>query len=191
MNQKNTQLVAAAKSHFLHKARRSPFPIAYIFSHMEQIEKWARSILKKNPNADPTIVLLSVWLHDIGQTFGSRKEDHTIKSEQETRRFLKKFSVSSIITERVAHCVRARRCKDVQPETIEAKIVAAADSASHLTDSVYLDIVTLTSKRAALQKLERDYRDVGLLRGLRNETRPMYLAWKKLLSGIPRWYDRK
>lgn len=181
----NLDIVAAAKKHFLSKAHQSQYPIAYIFPHMIEVEKWTRWILKKYPNADPTIVLLSVWLHDIGQTFGSRKEDHAIKSEQETRRFLKKFSVSSIITERVAHCVRAHRCKDVQPETIEAKIIAAADSASHFTDSVYLDIVVLTSKRAALQKLERDYRDAGLLPGFKREIDPIYRAWKRLLKVLP------
>lgn len=182
-------LIAAAKKHFLDMAHRSSYPIGYIFQHMNEVEKWATWILKRYPKANRNVTLAGIWLHDIGQTFGSRSEDHAVKSGREATRFLKKIGTAPATATRIVHCARAHRCKDVQPQTIEAKIVVAADSASHFTDSVYIDIVRLTSREAALQKLERDYRDVNLLPGLRNETKPMYLAWKKLLNGIPHWYD--
>ena len=54
--------------------------------------------------------------------------------------FLQENGIDQTIIDQVAHCIRAHRCKDVQPQTIEAKIVAFSDSASHLFDSFYIDM---------------------------------------------------
>lgn len=179
---KSQSLLKKVRRHFFRSVKSSCYPVTYLYRHMEEIEKWARRLLKEFPKANRRIVLCAVWLHDIGQTFGSRGRDHAVKSEKEVRHFLKSVGASPETIDRVAHCVRAHRCKDVQPLTIEAKILAAADSASHFTDTVYFDISALTSKQAALKKLERDYRDVNLLPGLRRAVKPLYEAWRTILS---------
>lgn len=77
----------------------------------------------------------------------------------------------------IAHCVRAHRCKDM------------ADSASHFTDINY--IVHLTSQESDYDrhyvedKIERDYRDIGIFPELKKELTPIYKAWKKLIKVFP------
>jgi len=129
--------------------------------------------------------LLSVWLHDIGQLFKPKEADHAIKSEKEARRFLSEVGLAPEKIERVAHCVRAHRNKDVSPETLEAKILAAADSASHMTDICYIDMVQSGEKESVLAKLDRDYRDVAFFPELKKEVTPLYRAWKELLGVFP------
>lgn len=182
----SNELVEKTKAHFLKTFKNKKDPLyAYLPKHVAEAEKWADKILQKYPEADEGIIFLSVWLHDIGQATGDGDKDHAVKSETETRRFLSKLGLAPEKIEKVAHCVRAHRCKDVQPETLEARILAAADSASHMTDICYIDMASEKSKEAALEKLERDYRDANLLLGLREEITPLYKAWKKLLNAFP------
>lgn len=115
---------------------------------------------RKTSRADKEIVLLGVWLHDIGHLIGNSNVDHAINSEIETRKFLSRIGYEKQKIDEVAHCVRAHRCKDIQPETIEAKIVAACDSARHMTDYIYTDIAMQGNIDKAKSKLERDIRDV-------------------------------
>lgn len=129
--------------------------------------------------------MTSVWLHDIGQLVGPKEVDHAINSEAEAKKFLKSIHVPEDTIEKVAHCVRAHRCKDVQPESSEAKILAVSDSASHMTDSVYSDFAARGEVTAAKEKLERDFRDVGLLPEVQNEIKSLYEAWKRLLEVYP------
>lgn len=127
-------------------------------------------------------MLISVWHHDIGQATGGEEPDHAVTSEAEARRLLAAAGLSPDGIEEVAHCVRAHRCRDVQSKSLEAKIVAAADSASHMTDINYIVMASGVSARRALEKLERDYRDVGLVPDLRDEITPLYEAWRRLLD---------
>lgn len=153
----------------------------YLPGHIIEVEKWAKKISKDYPEVDKTVLFLSVLLHDIGHGFGNH-EDHAVKSEIEAKRFLKKIGLTSEKIEKVSHCVRAHRCKDIQPETIEAKILAAADSASHMTDGCYIDMAMRGLKDLAFKKLERDYRDVNMFPKLGRNISPLYKSWKKLLS---------
>lgn len=160
----------------------------YLPRHVVEAEKWAKKILDKEQKANREIVLLSIWLHDIGQAFVKFEkddEDHAAKSETEARIFLPSLGFDEAAVGKVAHCVRAHRCRDIQPETLEARIVAAADSASHMTDICYLDMASRGNKDPALDKLERDYRDAGLFPELQKEITPIYNAWKELLKAYP------
>ncbi|MEK7562489.1 MAG: HD domain-containing protein [Patescibacteria group bacterium] len=156
----------------------------YLPGHINEVEKWADKIINYFSEADREIVLLSVYLHDIGHALGDHK-DHDLKSEAEVKRFLKKMGLAEGKISKVAHCVRAHRCKDVQPETVEAKILAIADSLSHMTDGCYMDMLLDGRKDLALGKLERDYRDTGLFPKIKKEITPLYKVWKKLLEIYP------
>lgn len=182
-----TKIIEKAKQHFLKTFAEKENPIyPYLPRHVVEAEKWAKRLLKNYPEVDKEIVLLSIWLHDIGQaTIENRKDDHAVKSEAEARRFLSEIGLAAEKIEKVVHCIRAHRCRDVQPKTLEAKILAAVDSVSHMTDFCYIDMASEASKEAALAKLERDYRDVGLFPELQKEITPLYEAWKRLLSVYP------
>ena len=186
MGYMKNEIVEKAKIHFLETFEKKKSPIySYLPRHVAEAEKWAKKILQKYPKADEKVVLLSVWLHDIGQAIGDDNDDHAVNSENEARRFLRVIGMAPEKIEKVAHCVRTHRCKDIQPESLEAKILAAVDSVSHMTDFCYIDMISKYSKDFVLAKLKRDYRDIGLLPELQKEITSLYEAWKKLLSVYP------
>lgn len=176
-------LIEQTKNHFLELYKQSgdknPYP-----EHVTTVEGLAKKMLKDYPNAEKEILLLAVWLHDIGAFLGDR-EIHEINSEKEARKYLATLCLDGDKIEKIAHCVRAHRCKDVQPITIEAKILAVTDSASHLIDGPYINMKLKFGKNAVLEKLERDYRDIGLLPKVKKELMPLYKAWKNLLEILP------
>lgn len=175
-----------AKTHFVTTIKKAGPKYDYLLRHLPQVEKWAKKLLVMYPNANKEIVLLGVWLHDIGQVVGNKEVDHAIKSEKETRSFLKGLGANAQTIEKVAHCARSHRCKDIKPNTLEAKIITAADSASHMTDIVYIDMFNKGDFEGGMQKFERDFRDVGVFPELQKSLKPLYEAWKKLLEIYPK-----
>lgn len=184
-----TPMIEEARIHFL-KAISEGTPIyPYYARHVEEVERWTRKILPLFPEADIEIVSLAVQLHDIGHADGKYWEDHAAKSEDKTIRFLSERNYPTDKIQKVAHCVRAHRCRDVQPTTVEAHVLAVADSASHMTDFVYIVMLGQEHlpKKDVLEKLERDYQDIQWLPGqLRREIEPLYDAWKRLIEVFPK-----
>jgi len=129
---------------------------------------------------------LGVWLHDYGHYPINPNEDHAITGERKAKAFLKKEGFNKEKTKQVLHCIRSHRCKDVMPQTIEAKILACADSASHFTSTMYFDILYRQKNEnhpyTALGKIERDYRDLSFFPEIKKELTPLYKAWLNLLS---------
>jgi hypothetical protein len=151
-------------------------------SHLPEAQKWARFLTMNHPEADSEVVILSVWLHDSGH-YPITPEDHAIKSEKIAKLFLEKEKFDPVKLAMVLHCIRAHRCKDVLPESLEAKIIACADSASHMTDpSMYPSMIAEGRSAAALEKLERDYRDTTAFLEVQEKLRDFYEAWKKILT---------
>lgn len=189
-----TNIVEKSKLHFLETFESSD-PTVRLYDelprHVATLEKWAKHLLKLIPQANEDVLLSSVWLHDIGQLVGEKEEDHAIRSEREVLRFLPTIGVTGDVINKIAHCARAHRCKDVLPESLEAKILAAADSASHLTDVVYIQMLDKNSKEVVLAKLDRDFRDVGLLPELKKEINPLIDSWRELIKNYPEWLFHK
>ena len=174
------------KQHFLGTVSRAGHKYDYLLRHLPLVEKWANKLCALYPNANKNVVLGGVWLHDIGQVVGDENVDHAVNSEREAISYLRGLNINAETVEKVAHCARSHRCKDVQPNTLEAKIVAVADSASHMTDIVYIDMSNRGEVEKVKGKLERDYRDTGLFPELQSLVKPLYIAWKNLLDIYPR-----
>jgi len=165
----NEQVHESVKEHFINSVKQAGVEYGYLLRHLPQVEKWAKKLLNLYLQADEEVVFCGVWSHDIGQVIGDKETDHAINSEIEIKRFLTEQGAKPDFIDKVAHCARSHRCKDVQPSPLEAKILAVADSASHMTDIVYLDMFSRDDYDLALGKLERDYRDVGFFL---NSSRP-------------------
>ncbi len=179
-------LIDKTKAHFLKKFKNGNCVYPFLARHVAEAEKWAKKILKNHLDADEEIVLISVWLHDIGHIDnGINRTDHAVISEEEAKIFLKNIKMPDEKIAQVAHSVRSHRCKDVIPKTLEAKILAAADSASHFTDINYIEHMSSGHRDYAFSKIERDYRDISLFPELKKELTPLYKAWKKLLKAYP------
>ena len=183
--QMSNLIIDKTKIHFLEKLNQSPLEVYDLQRHVEQVEIWANKILNGHPEINNEIVLTSVWLHDIGKISGNENIDHAVNSEKEAIIFLKSLNVDKSTITAVAHCVRAHRCKDVLPETSEAKLLAAADSFSHMTYYVYILFATEEGPEAATAKLERDIKDLDYFPEFINEIKPLYSAWKSLLVSWP------
>ncbi len=157
-----------------------------LVSHLNEMEKWAKYLLKINPSADKETVLIAVWLHDIGHYPINTNKDHAIIGEELSLKILNQIGYKKNKIENIIHCVRAHRCKDIMPKSIEAKIIACADSASHMTDSTYFDMskddLKANNPFRAYKKIERDFKDLDLFPQIKKELEDMYFAWKNLIS---------
>jgi len=176
-------IIDKAKKHFLetigkHKDRWN------LKIHIPEAEKWLDYIFKKYPEADKEILLLSVWLHDIGHYPIIEGQDHAIISEKIAKDFLEKENYDKEKAKRVLHCIRSHRNRDVKPETLEAKLMCLVDSASHFTYAPYIDAFRDGRGKEALEKLERDYKDLDLFPEIKKELTPIYQAWNNLLKSL-------
>lgn len=158
----------------------------YLTGHVPEVEKWARHLLAKRPETDEEIVLLGVWLHDLGHYPVPTDLDHAARGEERARAFLAQEGYPSEKMEKVLHCVRAHRCKDVMPATLEAKIVACADSASHMTHWIYFNMAMNDKAEGcafrAYAKMERDFRDTGaFFPEIQDELKGLCDAWKNVI----------
>ncbi len=178
-------IISKTKLYFLENFKKADNPpYQYLPRHVFKTEKWVKKILEDYPEADRETVLLSVWLHDIGQIIGTRK-DHAVNSADEARHFLPKLKISPARIGDVVHCVRSHKCKDVLPETLEAKILAVANSVSHMTDFYYLTMADKISKKVAMDKLKRDCESLDFLPKIKKENKRFCKAWKELLRIYP------
>lgn len=171
-----------SKQLFYKKLKDFPKDPYNLLPHLPLVEKWANYLLKKYPEADEEVVMTAVWLHDIGH-YPIKEIDHAITGEAIAKDFLEKNKLEQEKINKILHCIRAHRCKDVMPETIEAKIIACADSASHISDiTIYADMVKNGKIEQAKAKLERDFRDVSMFPEVKKQLKPLYKSWKKLLG---------
>lgn len=179
-------IIEKAREKFDEMIKKYPEDIYGLVNHLSEMEKWAKKMLEKYSEAEKEVVFLAVWLHDIGH-YPVQEKDHAIIGEERAREFLAENGYNKEKLEKVLHCVRSHRCKDVQPETIEAKIIAFCDSASHMTDyQMYLKMIQDDRRDGkeprVFNKLSNDYRDLGLFPEMQKELTSLYEAWKKLLE---------
>lgn len=179
----NIDLVKKARNYqmqIIEDYQKDPYNL---ISHLDKVNKWAEKLLKMFPEADRNVVLLAGWLHDIGHYAGDSETDHAIKSEQMAREFLS-GKIEDDIVDKVCRSVRAHRCKDVMPETIDEKIMACIDSASHMTDAMYIDIARSGRFNYCLAKIDRDFRDVGLIPEIQKELEPLHKNWTEMIKNL-------
>jgi 23S rRNA maturation-related 3'-5' exoribonuclease YhaM len=179
-------IIEKAKAKFLEMVDSFGSDPYYLLPHVPEAEKWAKFMLRKYPQANEEIVLLSVWLHDIGHYPLPTEIDHAVRGEERAREFLKQEKYDSKKMEEVLHCVRAHRSRDVMPKSLEAKIIAFVDSASHMTDPMYFYMSKQDKENneefKAYAKMERDMRDLSAFPEVQNELIGLYDAWKNLIK---------
>ncbi len=170
----NYFMIEKTRKHFLDAYEKSGNKVNYP-GHVKKVEEISEKMIKEHPEADREILLISVWLHDIGTMIGDRSK-HDVISEKEAKRFLSKEGLDKDKIDKIAHCVRAHRNKDIKPKTIEAKILAVSDAISHLIRGPYMIVKNKSGREKAVEKLERDYRDLGILPGKKKQYTQLYEA---------------
>ena len=156
-------------------------------NHIKQVEEWGKWMLKRHPQADKDVLLISIYWHDVGQFTGAH-EDHAVNSAEAVKIYLKDKNLPEDKKTAIIHCVRAHR-RDVQQESLEAKLLAWSDSASHFTSDVYLLMMNDDLKNnnseddfRALGKIERDWRDLDLFPEEKEALADLYKSWHQLIK---------
>ena len=179
-------IIEKAKNRFLEMVSDFGTDPYHLLPHVPEAEKWAKFMLKKYPQANAEVVLLSVWLHDLGHYPIPTDIDHAIRSEQRAKEFLEHENYEKNKMEEVLHCVRSHRCRDVMPISLEAKIMAFVDSASHMTDSMYFvmakDDKDKKENFRVYAKMERDLRDLASFPEIQDELMGLYSSWQNLIK---------
>ncbi|ELY46746.1 HD domain-containing protein [Natronorubrum sulfidifaciens] len=109
-------------------------PPAHDWHHVERVETLAETLLERHPQSasvDDRVVSLAVLLHDIGRNKEDRGEidDHAIWGGWEAGRILEAVGAAPETIEHVKHCIRAHRySNEIDPETLEAKLLCDADN---------------------------------------------------------------
>lgn len=177
-------IIEKAKKEFYSLLEKHPEDPWDLKNHIPEAEKWADWICKRYPEADREVLMLAVWLHDIGHYPVIEGNDHATTSEVIARQFLNEEKYDESRMEKVLHCVRSHRNRDVKPSTLEAKLFAVVDSASHFTWGPYVEMCYQGRSDWAFPKLERDYKDFDAFPELKKELTPLYKAWKKLITEL-------
>lgn len=104
---------------------------AHDWFHVQRVEANANTLTTEYPDADSKVIQLSALLHDIGRAREDRGEieDHAEWGAKESERILGEHDASEETVAGVIHCIRAHRYSNqIEPETIEAKIISDADN---------------------------------------------------------------
>lgn len=105
---------------------------AHDWHHVQRVETLAETLVDRHPaSVDDRALTLAVLLHDIGRAREDRCEidDHAVWGAAEASRILEDVGTDRETIERVQHCIRAHRySNDVEPETLEAKLLCDADN---------------------------------------------------------------
>ncbi|TSC53493.1 MAG: Metal dependent phosphohydrolase, partial [Parcubacteria group bacterium LiPW_39] len=137
-------------------------PDWFFKTHILGVEKFAKKLLKKFPQADKKSVMLGVYLHDL-QRIRGLKGDHEKLGALEAMKVMDKFSYSQAEINRVKEIIETHAYRKLTPKTLEGKILATADAMSHYINDFYLTIATTGErnlgefKKWALEKINRDY----------------------------------
>lgn len=101
--------------------------------HLNSVAKNAVELAEKL-NADKEVVEIAAWFHDIGVIMHG-KENHHITGAEIAENKLFGWGCPKDKIEKVKHCILAHRAsQNIPRETIEARILADADSMAHFDE---------------------------------------------------------
>ncbi len=103
---------------------------AHDWHHVQRVANLAETLAAEY-DLDERILFSAVWLHDIGRGREDRGEieDHAEWGAEEAEGILAEFGATEHEIRAVQHCIRAHRfSNDVEPETLEAKLLSDADN---------------------------------------------------------------
>ncbi len=197
MTEKEKDVIGALKDLMYKTAKKNGWEDFYNY-HIRIVPECAKIILDLNcphlKEADEFIVMAGAWLHDIALAneprCGTILQDHHIKGYEIAKMEMLRFGINEEKTEIIAQCVLRHRNNEEYPATTsEQKVIAAADSMSHLKSIVHLTLCYYDRKSTlaeiinyGLEKLERDWRDILMIPEVAELCRKEYEVLKSLYS---------
>ena len=157
--------------------------------HISKVVKYSK-LLARKLNADEEICEIAALLHDYASVVNKDwYPEHHIYSAKLAEEILLKYNYPKEKLEVVKHCILSHRAsKNIPQETLEAKIVASADSMAHfdnVNSLLYLAFVIHKKNiedgtKWVLNKLERSYKK--MIPEARKIIKEKYEAIKLVLS---------
>lgn len=108
-------------------------------NHIDIAVDFARQLAGKY-KANPEVAMLGALLHDAGLAYKRESASpvgHENRSIEYARKFMPKYGYNPELIDKVANCIDATE-PEVEPATLEAKIVRSADAMSHMLSVHYL-----------------------------------------------------
>ncbi len=157
--------------------------------HILSVIEYAK-ILAEKFNADAEIVEIAALLHDYAGIKDYKfYDEHHIHSSNEAERILQDFNYPQDRIEQIKHCILTHRgSRNFFKETIEAEILASADSMAHFANVNSLLYLVFVERKMSLDegtewilnKLERSWKK--LMPEAREIIKAKYEAIKEVLS---------
>lgn len=182
--------------------QKTDFPAQFEY-HIIAVKKYALKLAKKY-QAHQEVVELAALFHDIGRITTNSQHNHDLAGVKQASKILKKFGYSQEIIDKVNHCIRTHRSRERKPETLEAKIIATADTMSHFDLLPVLtacsirikniDLCHLTKEDVKIiykwlnEKIERGWHQKLLLPEAKELIKKKYKAIRVVLDGIKNYH---
>ncbi|MGQ5516648.1 HD domain-containing protein [Halococcus saccharolyticus] len=99
--------------------------------HVQRVEGLAETLLTERSDANEQVLRLATLLHDIGRMREDQGQidDHAIWGAKEADTILSDVGLEQTKIEQVNHCIRVHRySNDIEPKTVEAKLLCDADN---------------------------------------------------------------
>lgn len=166
--------------------------------HQKEVVTAAQQLLSIQ-KANEQIVVLACWFHDISKYQIESKNDttdrhktHHLDSRDFAEKFLRKYKISKDEKEAILNCVVRHRNKGEHcAETIEDKVVVAADVMSHFNSIFYFtyfkfhpnDSMDVMAKNQ-LKKIEKDWQDLEVMPKAKKLIKDKYILIKELCENF-------
>ncbi|MDD5133473.1 MAG: HD domain-containing protein [Candidatus Nanoarchaeia archaeon] len=123
----NRKYLEQIASYVAFETTKQGFNPIHGFDHVKRVFENCFKI-GKNYEIDSLVLGVSALLHDI-HYFGTKRDNHEIKSAKKARPFLKRIQFPVQLMSKVDHCILAHRFYKggIAPETWEAKILFDSD----------------------------------------------------------------
>lgn len=156
-------------------------------NHIDIVVDFARQMAEKY-KANVEVAVLGALLHDAGLAYKRDSADpagHEVRSIEYAQKFLPQYGYQEELIDEVVRCIEATDF-EVEPTTLEAKIVRSADAMSHMLSVHYLAKAKFASDweggiSFVEKKIEKDFNKV-CLKDEREAVRPVYEYFSRILG---------
>ncbi len=150
----------------------------YWEEHIQEVVRLCK-MFGENLKSNMDILIPAAYLHDIGKILGL--ENHAETGAAESKNYLSEIGFSSDDIEKISTCIKEHSCDKFAPSSLESKILASCDAASHFT-TLFMEIFFYESASGFYPDRDSSFR--GCVEGNVRKGRD---DWKKI--SIPEIQD--
>ncbi len=131
----------------------------FVEYHLNFVEKISLELCEKYPEADKSIVLILVWLHDYAKILDFSRQ-HDVVMFEKGREKLLELGFGKLCVDKVLEYLDLFEKKmevDLRGAPIEVKIVSSADAASHLIGPFFAIYYKENANKTIPELMESNY----------------------------------